>query len=170
MEYIGNLISNVVNKKPILILIGIIILISFSVYSLTNLKLKFFPSADRNQLILEIRYPEGTSISTTSKAVLEIENFLKNEKEISGFASFIGRSTPYFYYNLNQKLNAPHLSQMIIISKDSSFPMEVRNKIELFLSKNKEYQYSLRSLEQGPPTEANIVVRIFSEDSETNQY
>jgi Cu/Ag efflux pump CusA len=58
---------------------------------------------------------------------------------------------------------------MIIISKDSSFPMEVRNKIELFLSKNKEYQYSLRSLEQGPPTEANIVVRIFSEDSETNQ-
>jgi outer membrane protein TolC len=152
-----------------LILIGIIILISFSVYSLTNLKLKFFPSADRNQLILEIRYPEGTSISTTSKAVLEIENFLKNEKEISGFASFIGRSTPYFYYNLNQKLNAPHLSQIIIISKDSSFPMEVRNKIELFLSMNNEYQYSLRSLEQGPPTEANIVVRIFSEDSETNQ-
>ena len=169
MESIGNLISNVVNKKPILILLGIIILISFSVYSLTNLKLKFFPSADRNQLILEIRYPEGTSISTTSKAVSEIESFLKDEKEISGFASFIGKSTPYFYYNLNQKLNAPHLSQMIIISKDSSFPMEVRNKIELFLSKTNEYQYSLRSLEQGPPTEANIVLRIFSEDSETNQ-
>jgi multidrug efflux pump subunit AcrB/outer membrane protein TolC len=164
MESLGNLISKVVNQKSYLILLGVVLLISISVFSLTKLKLKFFPSADRNQLILEIRYPEGTSFSTTKKAILEIEDFLKKEEKLSGYASFIGRSTPYFYYNLNQKINAPHLSQMILISRELSFPMDVQKRIESYLNQQKKFQYSLRTLEQGPPTEANIVVRIYSED------
>ena len=169
MEYLGNLISKVVNQRSYLILIGVVLLISTSVFSLTKLKLKFFPSADRNQLILEIRYPEGTSFSTTKKAILEIEDFLKREEKLSGIASFIGRSTPYFYYNLNQKINAPHLSQMILTSRELSFPMDVQKRIESYLNQQKEYQYSLKTLEQGPPTEANIVVRIYSEDLEKIQ-
>ena len=155
-------ISNIVLNQPRKIVFGIVLLIGVAIFSATVVPQKFFPSADRNQLVVEIAYPEGTSISQSREAVKELERGLQDFSPVKSIASFIGRSTPRFYYNLNQKPNASHLAQLLVFSRTSNDHAAIRKKIsEIQLSQNP--RVIVRSLEQGPPLTAHFELRLIGE-------
>jgi multidrug efflux pump subunit AcrB len=160
-DFIFSTVWNHPKKLVISILaltIGIFVLFPF-------LKFKFFPSADRNQMILELSFPEGTSFEKTRETTTIVEERLKGVPGLTGVASFLGRSTAYFYYNLPQKPNAPHLVQFLLITDRLKFDEPMRAQIQ------ESVQYlgakvRFKSLEQGPPMEASVIVRIYHPDRE----
>lgn len=142
--------------------IGIGALVVVAVLSALTVGQKFFPSADRNQLVAEILYPEGVAFSRTQSAVTELESKLAAEDKVISYAAFIGRSTPRFYYNLNQSPNAPHLAQILITTKGVKYHRELAKSLgELRLTGNP--RLLVRSLEQGPPIPAPVEIRLIGE-------
>src|SRR5208337_1388066 len=62
---------------------------------------QFFPSAERNQFVVDVWMAQGTRIEQTDAVMRRIEAYMKGRKEIVHFAAFIGQSAPRFYYNVN---------------------------------------------------------------------
>jgi multidrug efflux pump subunit AcrB len=60
---------------------------------------KFFPAAERNQFIVELRMPTATKLEKTEEAILRIEKRIHDDRRVISYATFIGRSAPRFYYN-----------------------------------------------------------------------
>ncbi len=163
LDRVSTWISSIATGASHHIVFGIGTLIIVAVLSAFTIGQKFFPSADRQQLVIEILYPEGTALSRTRKAVDAIEARLGDSKFVNGYASFIGRSTPRFYYNLNQQPNAPHLAQILVMTTAVSSHTNLRREIgELALTG--QPRIIVRSLEQGPPIPAPVEIRLLGPD------
>ncbi|WCL50143.1 efflux RND transporter permease subunit [Leptospira sp. GIMC2001] len=165
LEDMGSAIANVSIRKPKTLYLALVIFLIADVAFLPFMRAKFFPSADRNQMIMILSFPEGTSYDRTRQAVIDVENSLFGTKELKGVASFVGRSTPFFYYNLPQKPNVPNLAQFLLISEGNSFSDELLNEIRSKV-KVPDAEVRIKSLEQGPPAEATIIVRVYHPDLE----
>ncbi|MEO0604983.1 MAG: efflux RND transporter permease subunit, partial [Myxococcota bacterium] len=68
---------------------------------------QFFPAGDRNQAVFALELAEGTHLEVTSETAATLERALLARPEVTQVASFIGRSTPRFYYNLPQRPRTP---------------------------------------------------------------
>jgi len=92
------LLSHVPSRAPWWVVLIALALVMASGSQWPKVKQQFFPSGDRNQLILEIELPEGAHLDETSKLAQTLEAALIKKDEVRSVASFIGRSTPAFYY------------------------------------------------------------------------
>ncbi|TGM05204.1 efflux RND transporter permease subunit [Leptospira jelokensis] len=151
------------HAKKILFFVSILFLIS--IIGFLYLPKKFFPDADRDQLILDVRMPEGTDIFETNRLAYQIESWLSADKRLKSVIVFVGRSVPLFYYNLNQSRNSPNVAQFILNFKDirekDSFKKDFQNILDQKLHMGNAV---LLELKQGPPVKAPIEIRFFSED------
>lgn len=87
------------------IMLGIAFII-LGVLLFTTNKIKFFPAMDRDQFVVEVYLPAGSSLLETEKVIDSLENILAQDKRITNIASFIGSSSPRF-----MDLIAPHLPE-----------------------------------------------------------
>ena len=126
---------------------------------------QFFPAADRDQLQIELELPAATSIRQTQTVVQQMRDRLIQNPEVEDVHWFLGQNAPRFYYNLvggreNEanfaqalvqlnELSTAELAQTLQAEMDQSFP---------------EAQAVVRQLEQGPPFDAPIEVRIAGQD------
>ncbi|XDD43685.1 efflux RND transporter permease subunit [Leptospira sp. WS60.C2] len=150
--------------KPILLISLVLFLLSF--IGLGQLPKKFFPDADRDQLLVDFRMPEGTDIGKTRELAIELEKIFSKDKRVKSVTTFIGRSTPLFYYNLNQSPNSPHIAQFIVKTNGLSDNLKLKKEWEEYFEKNLAEGYLVISeLKQGPPVKAPIEIRVFSEES-----
>lgn len=164
-ERIGSAIVQFVINKPKTLYLSLMIFVVLVFASFPLLKFKFFPSADRNQAIMEVSFPEGTSYNKTKRTIEDLESKFLGLEGLKGIASFIGRSTAYFYYNLPQKPNAPHMAQMLLISDKDTFPLTLEKEIRE-ISEKTGARIRIKSLEQGPPMEASIILRVYHKEQE----
>ncbi|MBD0400787.1 efflux RND transporter permease subunit [Flammeovirga sp. EKP202] len=143
-------------------------LVGGSLYFL--LKQKLFPAAERNQFVIEIRTKEGTALSVTDSITLEIEKQIHGNEKLVSYASFVGTSSPRFYYNYAPKFPQSNLSQLLIntISNEATeeWVAELENKLpDLF----PQAVVDVRKMQQGTPYEAPIELRIKGKDYTTIQ-
>lgn len=162
-QRVGKLIP--IYAKQILLVAFVLFVVAMAGFGF--LPKKFFPDADRDQLILDLRLPEGTDITQTDEIAQKIESWLKEENRIKSVNVFVGRSVPLFYYNLNQSPNSPHVAQFIIhlknIGERDAFKKDFQKVLDSRLAIGNAI---LQDLKQGPPVKAPIEVRIFSEIQE----
>ncbi len=162
-EFIGKLVVR--SSWRVLGAVTAILLILF--FFAPFMKMKFFPSADRNQLIVDIEFPAGTHFRYTEEQALAFEKELKKYTEIEKTVVFAGRGTPRFYYNLKTQANSPHVSQILIVTKDFKTASGIRSKIQKAASNFlPNADVIVRKLEQGPPVDAPVEVRLYSNSSE----
>ncbi len=155
--------ANFVIARPKVMVAVTIVTVSFSMAFFPQLKQQFFPSADRNQLVVDIKLPEGTHYSKTDLVASKVEDFLMNQDSIKQVASFVGEGTPRFFYNLNRAPKSPHVAQMIIRFESAPKAVEEKQQIQQKLDDLvPEALVIVRGLNQGPPTNAPIEYRISS--------
>jgi multidrug efflux pump subunit AcrB/outer membrane protein TolC len=126
---------------------------------------QFFPSGDRNQLVLDIELPEGTHLLATNDAAIRLENAIAERSEVVQVGTFVGRSAPAFYYNIIPQSNAPHFAQLLVTTRKVS---DVDALVDWSRSWAKKELPGVilvpRRLEQGPPVSAPIEIRLLSDD------
>jgi len=132
----------------------------------TQLPEQFFPPADRNQLYIEVEFPAQTSITENTHTIKGMRNELLLKDEVSQVTWYAGESAPPFYYNVvRRRKNTSNYAQAIVqLSTELSTAEFIQQ-----LQKEMDAAYPLarilvRQLEQGPPFDAPVEVRLFGPD------
>jgi len=154
-------------RRPVVTLVAALGVVFGSGSFALGVHVSFFPSTDRDQLLVEVELPEGTHLEETDAAARAIEARLRGDARVENVAAFVGRNAPRFYYNLPQRPNAPHLAQIVVNTREQEHVDELRREVEAHAREAiPDATVIARRLEQGPPVLAPIEVRLLGEDLE----
>lgn len=172
-------IHKIIQNRPLRIftILGSILAFGLSMLlPLTGtLPVEMFPKTDQNYFTIEIKAPEGLIITETEKIAEEIEKYLYKVPEIDNFITRIGTTQSIGLTKdstfLQQGLEESNLANITInlIPKDErkrkSFEItkEIREDLENFT----KAKVSISELQEGPPGESAITLRITGENFDT---
>ncbi len=126
---------------------------------------QFFPSAERNQFVVDLWMPQGTRIEATDGVMKRIENELLHDKEVTHLAGFVGQSSPRFYYNVNPQQPDPAYGQFIVNTVDEKATPALVADLRIRLARLvPEGMVLVQELQQGAVQEAPIEFRISGDD------
>ncbi|NET28118.1 efflux RND transporter permease subunit [Okeania sp. SIO1I7] len=142
------------------ILLGLILPITGFI-QVRTLPRQFFPPAERNQLQIELELPALSSIEKTKNTAIKVRNLMLKHPEFEEIQWFLGRSSPRYFYNLasgRQDSNyAQGILQLNLIAKPE-FVNVLQAEVD---TKFPDAQVLIRQLEQGPPFDAPVEMRIY---------
>src|SRR5258708_34466149 len=78
---------------------------------------QFFPSAERNQFVIDVWMPPVSRLEQTDSVIQRIREFLVKKQVVEHVASFAGQSFPRFYYNVSPQEPDTRYGQLIVITK-----------------------------------------------------
>ncbi|MBB1382216.1 efflux RND transporter permease subunit, partial [Shewanella sp. SR41-2] len=156
-------------SRPILtaIVIGILPIAGF--FAAGKMTEQFFPPSDRDMFQIEVYLAPHVSIDNTLEQVKLIDNKLQQIDDIVAATWVVGGNTPSFYYNLTQRQQgATSYAQAMIKVTD----YVAANRLILQLQKEFDAQFPqaqilVRKLEQGPPFNAPVELRIYGPNLDT---
>lgn len=132
-------------------------------YFMGHLTTQFFPPADRDMFEIQVYMPPQSTIYATQDTAKEVSELLKMNPEIEQVNWMIGENFPAFYYNmLSGKMNTPNFAQAMVKVSDYQSANRLIPIIQTQVNKAfPQAQILVRKLDQGPPFNAPIEVRIF---------
>jgi multidrug efflux pump subunit AcrB len=126
---------------------------------------QFFPPAERNQLLVDVELPPTDSLTSMRQTVGRVSALLKEHKEIASAAIFTGGTAPRFYYNVAPKEPANFLAQILINTRKAEDVPALIVKLRAELDRKVPgARCIVKQLEQGPPVEEPIQIRISGEN------
>lgn len=140
-------------------------LFAFGMFSVTGFKL--FPTSEKPMFLINIKMPLQANISESNRVTKLVEKELKNHKGITYYTSNVGHGNPQIYYNVHPQDRKSDFAQIFVQLDDKANPEQKTALIETLREKFKTMPFArieVKDFEQGPPLEANIVVRLFGED------
>jgi len=151
--------------------IGIsLILSALAFFLFTKTGFKLFPTSEKPMFLINIKLPLQADIPESDRVTKLVEDELKQHKEIVYYTSNVGKGNPQIYYNVHQQDVKPDFAQIFVQMDDEATPDSKVELVKQLREKFKDFPYAkieVKDFEQGPPIEANIVVRVFGEDPDT---
>lgn len=134
----------------------------FGFYGKTQLREQFFPPADRDQLQLTLRLSPQSTIFETRARALAVDAMLRRHSEVAKVHWFLGGDAPMFYYNLVPGQNgSPFYARAMVQLRSPIGNQALVRGIQAELdSEHPEAQALVLQLEQGPPFEAPVELRL----------
>ena len=105
-------------QKRLLTLLALIVLLIVSILSLPLVKQEFFPTAKRDQFMVDVWMPEGTRSLAVEQQLVGLEQLLLGNSKVKAVASFIGQGSPRFYLPINPELPNPSFAQLLVTTVD----------------------------------------------------
>ena len=142
--------------------------LAFFLFTKTGFKL--FPTSEKPMFLINIKMPLQADIPESDRVTKLVENELKQHKEIVYYTSNVGKGNPQIYYNVHQQDVKPDFAQIFVQMDDEASPDSKVKLVKQLREKFKDFPYAkieVKDFEQGPPIEANLVVRVFGEDPDT---
>ena len=169
-EKYGILISIFMKRKWLALTVGGCAF-AFGVILFTFVPQQFFPSAERNQFVIDVWMPQGTRIEATDVVMARIEKELSSRKGVTHYATFVGNSAPRFYYNVNPQQPDGAYGQFIVntatVKDTDRLVKELRHSLSALVSSLSGLPGAMvivKELQQGAQMEAPIEVRISGYD------
>ncbi len=131
-------------------------------------KKQFFPASDRNEFVFNVELPSHSSSEATRAVVEQLEARLKSDDRVTRSVGILGGGMPKFYYNLPSVFESPNVAQFLITTTEADQVHAVGKDLENFFDREvPEANGIARYLEQGPPIDAPIELRIFGDQGAT---
>lgn len=150
-------------KRPILsaLLIGIIPALGFMAAG--KMTEQFFPPSDRDMFQIEVYMPPHASVASTRAYIERMDSHLRLSTSIIRLDWVIGGNTPSFYYNLLQRQQgASNYAQAMVKVTDFATANTLIPQLQQELDAHfPAAQILVRMLEQGPPFNAPVELRVF---------
>jgi multidrug efflux pump subunit AcrB len=128
-----------------------------------------FPASEKPMFMVNIETPLGTSLAATDSVARHVEKELNTLPHLKNYTANIGRGNPRIYYNVIPQNDVSNYAQVFVQLHEVS-PVEKRKLIDELRAKFNQYpnaKIEVKDFEQGPPVEAPIAIRLFSEDLDT---
>jgi multidrug efflux pump subunit AcrB len=141
-------------------------LVASSIALVPAIGVSLFPAAGVPQFLVRIEAEEGASLAETDRAVRFVEQTLAARPEVAWQVANVGRGNPMIYYNvpiLNERSNVGEvLAALDEFDPDGSPALFDRLRAEL--ARYPGARIRVLELQNGPPLEAPIEIRLFGDD------
>ncbi len=167
--FLGRIYRKTLNwatAKPLIAIVLTMILPVMGFINVGSLPTQFFPSLARDQFQIEVEFPAQTSIAQSREDVLLARKLIQEHSEVEEVHWFVGESAPKFYYNFTGGIkNAAYYAQaMVQLNTNKGVPQLIRTLQDELDSAFPSARVLVKQLEQGPPFEAPVEMRIFGSD------
>src|SRR5882724_1323554 len=78
---------------------------------------QFFPTANRPELIIDLRLAQGASYAATDAEVKKLEKWLASNGDVAFYTSYIGAGSPRFYLPTVPELQNSNFGQVIVMTR-----------------------------------------------------
>ena len=138
----------------------------YGFYGAGKLTEQFFPPSDRDMFHIEMFLAPQTSIERTRAVTAEVDSILAKYPGITAVNWFVGNNAPTFYYNLlMRQQGAQNYAQAMVTADHFSTANRLIHELQAELDRSvPEAQILVRQLEQGPPFDAPIEVRLYGQN------
>lgn len=129
----------------------------------STLDQQFFPSGDRDQLQVEVEFAPQTAIAQTREQMLQARQTMLEHPNVDEVHWFVGESAPKFYYNFtgNRRNQAQYAQAMVQLNTNQNLAGIV-HQLQIQLDRAvPAARVLVKQLEQGPPFDAPIELRIY---------
>ena len=151
-------------RKPVAVVLGLAA-VAAGILTLKILPQQFFPSAERNQFVIDVWMPPGARIEATGETMGRIERALGGHPGIAHYAAFVGQSAPRFYYNVSPQDPDPAYGQFIVNAREEKETADLVAELrESLAGVAPEALVIVKELQQGMTMEAPVEVRISGYD------
>lgn len=132
----------------------------------THLIEQFFPPTGRDMFQVELEMPTYASIDQTETLARQVRSRMLDHPQVRDVHWFMGNSAPSFYYNLvTDQENAAHYAQGIVQLESAEGVVALIQRLQEELNASfPEARLLVRQLEQGPPFDAPIELRLYGPD------
>jgi multidrug efflux pump subunit AcrB/outer membrane protein TolC len=164
-KWFHRITDRILNRPRTIILVTLILLV-LSIVGLWIVKKDFFPGADRNEFILTLEMPKGSSLLETDRFTRKIESILLKDNRVKLFSSYVGRTTPIFFYSILPDRRISDLAEIFVTTKDSRENLKVASDTIRAMRSilPKGALLISRQLMQGPPVKAAIELEVRGDD------
>lgn len=154
--------------KPIFAIVLTLVLPIVGFVKAGSLPEQFFPALDRDQFQIEVEFPAQTAIAQSHTQVLRARELIRQHPQVKDVHWFVGESAPKFFYNIGGvRENAPYYAQAIVqlttAQKVPELIHTLQNELDTAFP---NARVLVRQLEQGPPFDAPVELRIYGSDME----
>lgn len=131
-----------------------------------NLPQQFFPPTNRDQFQIEFELPAQSALALTQSQVLSARDLIQQHPAVLDVHWFLGKSAPSFFYNIvGNKENAADYAQGLVQLNNTENLRETISTLQQQLDEAfPEAQVLVRQLEQGPPFDAPIELRLYGSE------
>ncbi|WP_426416163.1 efflux RND transporter permease subunit [Aestuariirhabdus sp. LZHN29] len=156
-------------KRPLITLLLVMLVPVAGFRAAGELTEQFFPASDRDMFQIELFMPAQTSLSATRRMTDAISDELKRQEGIESVQWFVGNNAPSFYYNLiPAQQGAQNYAQAMVKAEDFKAANRLIPALQQLLDDRlPSAQILVRKLEQGPPFDAPVEMRIFGPNLDT---
>ncbi len=112
-------------RHPWMTMNGAIVLVILSGLGFSQLKMRSFPFADRNQFAVEIFLPEGKGLEQTREIADSVYRVLKADKRTLSVTTFMGCSSPRFQISYAPQMGGRNFAQFIVNTPDNQTTLDM---------------------------------------------
>ncbi|ACB73797.1 efflux RND transporter permease subunit [Opitutus terrae] len=125
-----------------------------------------FPKAGLPQFLVQIEMEEGASVAATDAVARRVEALLAQRPEVANYFTTVGDSNPQIYYNEVPQAAKASVAELFVSLKVANSESNPRffDELRSEVAKLPGAQIVVKELENGPPIEAPIAVRVFAEN------
>ena len=129
---------------------------------------QFFPPEERNQFHVELELPPQASLASTLETVRRVRDIAISRPEIDRVDWFVGRSAAPFYYNVivTREGTSPYAQAIVTTNvglRSKALLIDLQRELNAAIP---EARLLVRQLEQGPPFDAPVEIRLYGPDLE----
>jgi multidrug efflux pump subunit AcrB len=128
---------------------------------------QFFPSSDRNELLVDLTLRQNASIAASERTAERVEALLNGDPDVDHYSTYVGRGAIRFYLPLSVHLANPFFSQIVVVAKS----IEARDRLQARLEGKLAVDFPelvsrVSPLEMGPPVGWPLQYRVIGPDKD----
>lgn len=151
----------VIKIPRIVIIVSALTVVLAGVIYLFGIKQRFFPAAERNQFVIELWMPTGTSLDRTTDNLIRLEQLLTNDDRVTNYTTFAGEGAPRFYYNFSPEFPVSNYGMILVNTTTNKAAEVLRDELLPRASRMiAEGMVDVKLMQQGQPQDAPVEVRI----------
>ncbi len=131
-------------------------------FTIPAIGFSLFPKADTPYFLVKIEAPEGSSLTTTDRAVRDVARIVARRAEVKDVMENTGRSNPQIYYNAIPREADTKFGELFV-TLDAYSPKATPALVESMRAELERYpaaKVTIEQFEQGPPVDAPIAIRL----------
>ncbi len=155
--------------RPVLTLLVALGIFAGCLLLIPRVGFSVFPASEKPMFLINIQTPLGNSLTATDSVARWVEKRIDHLPDLKNYATNVGRGNPRIYYNVIPQNEVSNYAQ-IFIQLNETEPFRKRQLIDSLRQRFKDYpgaKIEVKDFEQGPPIEAPVAIRLFSENLDT---
>ena len=129
---------------------------------------QFFPSSNRDELMVQVWLPEGASIRATEREAAKVEALLATDADVRSYVTYVGYGSPRFFLSLDQQMFRPNFAQLVVLTRDIPGRERVLAKLQqAFADGFPGVRGRVQRVPLGPPVTYPVEFRVLGDDLPT---